>query len=444
MKKILFLLSLPVILQTVKAQNYFVSTVAGNGTQGLVDGPRVTTAELNWPYGLAYDGDSVVYFSDGANHCIRKISTVTNLVTTIAGSSTSGLQDGIGTAAKFNFPDDLFFRNGILYVGDNMNNCIRKIDIATYSVTTIAGTGVAGYLDGPVNQAMFHGGNGIALAVANNGDIYVADGTNAVIRKISGGQVTTIAGTPGVFGYVDGTASSSKFHRPRYIVLDTTNGDLFITDINNNVIRKLSGGVVSTFSGTGVAGGLDGPANTATFSAPVGITRTYNGYFYVVDGGGNKLRKIDPTGTVTTIAGNGNFGFVDGPAASAEFYYPQDVCYDKHCYIYMADRNNNRIRRIIVPEGPAGCTNGINELTPYLFDVNIYPNPSQGILNIEMPASIARTSFHLTNVMGQLVKSGELQNGQTQTNLSDLDNGIYFIEITEKGKTINKKIVLQK
>jgi hypothetical protein len=444
MKKFLFLLSLLLTLQTGKTQNYFVSTVAGTGTQGLVDGPRVTTAELNWPYGLAYDGDSVIYFSDGANHCIRKMSANTGLVTTIAGNGTAGFQDGVGAIARFNYPDDVFYKSGFLYIGDNMNNCIRKMDISTYSVTTIAGTGVAGYLNGPANQAQFKGGNGITLAVANNGDIFVADGSNAVIRKISGGQVTLYAGTPGVYGYIDGPAATAKFHRPRYLALDTTTGDLYTTDINNNVIRKISGGMVSTFSGTGVAGGLDGAYNVATYNAPVGIAMTYNGYFYVVDGGGNKLRKVDPAGTVTTIAGNGTFGFQDGQATSAEFFYPQDVCYDKHCLIYMADRDNNRIRSIRVPEGPAGCTNGINELASDLIDVNIYPNPSQGILSIEMPISFTQYSFNVTNVVGEVVKSGELLKGQTQLILNDLDNGIYFIEITNKGKRINKKIIVQK
>ena len=348
--KITFIILLFITKQACLAQSYNVSTLAGNGSQGYING-TFATSEMYWPYGLAYDGDSIVYFADSYNHLIRKISYNTNLVSTIAGSGTPGLLDGVGTAAKFNNPDDVFYKNGFLYIGDNTNNCIRKIDLSNNMVTTLAGTGVAGYLDGPASTAQFQGGNGIALAIANNGDIFVADGSNAVVRLISGGQVTTVAGTPGVYGYTDGPALSAKFHRPRYLALDTTNGDLYITDINNNVIRKLSGGMVTTFSGTGVAGGADGPANTATFSAPVGIARTDAGYFYVVDGGGNKIRILDPSGTVTTLAGNGVFGFQNGNGPNAEFYYPQDICFDKHCYIYIADRNNNRIRKMLAPSG---------------------------------------------------------------------------------------------
>jgi len=426
----------------IYSQNYMVSTVAGTGAQGLVDGPRTTVAQLYYPYGLAYDGDSVIYFADGFNHAIRKVSLQTNLVTTIAGNGTIGLQDGIGAAARFNTPDDVFYQNGFLYVGDNLNNCIRRIDIATYSVTTIAGTGVGGYLDGPANQAMFLGGNGLGLAVANNGDIFVADRTNLVIRKISGGTVSTVAGIPGSSGFVNGTATSAKFKGPRHLALDTSNGDLYITDITNHVIRKLSNGQVNTFSGTGVAGGLDGPANTATFSAPVGIAQTYNGFFYVIDGGGNKLRKVDPSGTVSTIAGTGAFGFQDGPAASAMFYYPQDVCYDKNCFIYIADRDNNRIRRITVPEGPAGCLTGINDPAEFFISLYPYPNPAIGVVNFDLPKISGPFSYMISDTRGKKVQEGSFDGGQIDC--SELEDGFYFISISFQNITINKKIVLQK
>jgi hypothetical protein len=444
MKKQLFILICASAFKLAIAQNYQVSTIAGSGTLGYIDS-TASACELYWPYGSASDNDSAIYFSDAGNHSIRKLNIYTNKVTTIAGNGIQGLQDGIGSAAQFNWPDDVFFKNGFLYIGDNMNNCIRKIDLSTNMVTTIAGTGVSGYLDGPANSAMFQGGNGIAIVVANNNDIYVADGSNAVIRKISGGQVTTVAGTPGVFGYVDGLASSAKFHRPRYLALDTANTTLYITDINNNVIRKLYNNQVSTFAGTGIAGGLDGGPDTATFSAPVGIALTFNNFLYVVDGGGNKLRKVDQQGNVITIAGNGTFGFQDGAAASAEFYYPQGVTYDEHGIIYMADRNNNRIRRIQLPDAEAKI-HSVTSIKNYVSkntDVSMYPNPCQGILNIQT-INAESSIYKLYDALGQELKTGTISQGLNQLNIQDLANGVYSLSILQKGKTTTSKLILQK
>ena len=442
MKKFLFILASIAFLKTLTAQNYIVSTVAGNGTQGFVDGAATTTAELYWPYGVAYDGDSVIYFTDSENHAIRKLSANTHLVTTIAGTGVLGLQNGACATAKFYNPDGIIYKNGFLYIGDNMNNCIRKIDLANKIVSTYAGTGVAGYLDGAANQAMFRGGNGIDIVMDKNNNIYVADGSNYCIRMISSiGQVTTFAGVAGSAGLVNGAASQAKFHRPRYLALDTATGALYTTDINNNVIRKVLNGVVSTFAGTGVSGATDGIATVAQFNAPVGISITVSGNFYVIDGGGNKLRKVDASGAVSTIAGNGIFGFQDGAAAAAEFYYPQGVCYDKHGFIYLADRNNNRIRKISVPECD-GCA-GIEQLSAK-NQIAIYPNPSSGMVTIEVLNTTENCTYKTYNALGQEVKSGNLTQTTNQINVQELTNGVYTIVVSQKDKTSIAKIIVQK
>lgn len=440
--KILFLPLAVACFFSSKAQ-YLVSTVGGNGTQGLVDGPATTVAELYWPYGLTFDGDSVIYFSDGANHCVRKISANTGKITTIAGNGTPALVDGIGAAARFNYPDDMFYKNGFLYVSDNQNNAVRKIDLSNNSVTTIAGTGTAGYTSsGTATSALLRNPGGIVVDKYN--DIYFADCYNYCIRKISGGIISTIAGVGNSFGYVDGAALTAKFHRPRYIAMDTATGAIFITDINNNVIRKLYNNQVSTFSGTGAAGGLDGAYNVATFSAPVGIAITVGGYLYVVDGGGNKIRKVDPSGTVSTIAGNGVFGFQDGAAANAEFYYPQGICYDKNCKIYVADRNNNRIRRINVPEGVALCSMGIDTYSPIENNLNVYPNPNTGIVSVQINRNNENVSYKVFNVIGKEVKAGTLTYLSNHVDLKEFDNGIYTIVISDSEGTRTGKISLQK
>lgn len=444
MKKTLLILSSIVFFKTAIAQNYQVSTVGGNGTHGFVDGAATTTTELYWPYGVAYDGDSVIYFSDSFNHAVRKLNTNTHVITTIAGTGSPGLQNGACTTAKFYNPDGIIYKNGFLYIGDNGNNCIRKIDLANNLVSTYAGTGVAGYLDGAANQAMFRGGNGIDIIMDKNNNMYVADGSNYCIRMVSSsGQVSTFAGVAGSAGLVNGVASAAKFHRPRYLALDTATGALYTTDINNNVIRKIYNDTVTIYAGssTGAAGAVDGPAHTATFNAPVGISITVTGALYVIDGGGNKLRKIDPSGNVSTIAGNGTFGFQDGPAASAEFYYPQGVCFDKHGYIYIADRNNNRIRKISVPECQ-DCS-GIEEL----FTKNqiiISPNPNSGVVNIQVLNTTENCTYKAYNTLGQEVKSGNLSQTSTQINLQDLNNGVYTVVVTQKSNVYSTKIIIQK
>ncbi|MGZ3867026.1 MAG: T9SS type A sorting domain-containing protein [Bacteroidia bacterium] len=423
---------------TIDAQNYMVSTAAGSGAQGLVDS-SVADCEMYWPYGLASDNDSLVYFSDGANNAVRKFNYMTNVVTTIAGDGTAGFQDGQGASARFYYPDALFVKDGFLYVSDNLNNAVRKIDLSNNMVTTIAGNGTPGFRDGVADSSLLRNPGGIV--VDSLGDVYFSDCYNFCIRKISNGVVSTIAGVPEVYGYQDGPANTALFHRPRYICLDS-NGVMYITDIHNNVVRKFTNGMVSTFAGTGVAGGLDGADSVATFSAPVGIASTYNNFLYVVDGGGNKLRKIDTAGNVLTIAGDGNFGFIDGPADTAEFFYPQGVCYDEYGFIYMADRNNNRIRKISLPSSEARKhLTTTNIVKSNAAAVSVSPNPTSGIVNVNTNSA---SSYVVYNTIGSVVKSGNLNHGSNQLDISDLSTGIYTIVFMQGDRKSISKISLQK
>jgi sugar lactone lactonase YvrE len=441
MKKLLLICCCVAVSKIGNTQTYVVSTAAGNGTAGFVNGSATTTCELDWPYGVTSDGDSAVYFCDINNHAIRKLNINTNLVTTIAGTGVSGYVDGAGTNAKFNQPINLFFKNNILYVSDNSNNRIRQIDLLNNNtVSTIAGSGTSGHLDGPASTAQFKAPNGIFVDASNN--IYVADAYNFCIRKISSGQVSTVAGTPGSSGFTNGTAASAKFNRPRDLVVSTT-GDIYVTDIVNNVIRKISGGMVSTFAGTGVAGGMDGAPGVATLNTPVGIGITYNNRLYFIDGQGNKLRKVDTLGNVTTIAGNGAYGFVDGAATIAEFNLPQGVCYDQHGSLFVGDRNNNRIRRVSVPEC-ASCPIGIGYISGIDSGIDIYPNPSNGIVNIRILDAMGNSSYRIYNVLGQDVKSGMLNSEKNQLNLNDLPSGVYTVVVVQKNKLVSVKIVVEK
>jgi len=431
MRKIL-LYSFMVGASLFRAQNYMVSTAAGNGFLGNVNG-TATNCEFNRPYAVKSDNDSVIYIADLINHSIRKLNINTNMVSTVAGTGVAGSTDGIGTVAQFNMPGGLFYKNGFLYVSETAGNKIRKIDLNNNTVTTVAGTGVGGFQNGPVTSAQFN--NPFGMHVDNNGEIYVADYANYCIRKISNGQVTTFAGVNGSSGTTNGSLTTAKFNLPKDLICDTTTGDFYIADQNNNLIRKISGGMVSTFCGNGAASSVDGPASTASINHPVAICITSNGYLYVIDAYSNKIRKIDQTGTASTVAGNGNTGSVDGTGALAEFNAPAGICYDDRGVVYIADNLNHKVRKLTVPEVVSIRDNYENK------DITMYPNPSTGLLNIETKTF---ADYLIHNSIGAIVKRGKLSEGRNKIDLHDLTNGVYFVTVTTGKETINQKITLQK
>jgi sugar lactone lactonase YvrE len=291
-------------------------------------------------------------------------------VATLAGSSPvgdyfGGYLDGPASQALFNRPADLVLTaEGLLHVADRENNRIRRITAAG-QVSTYAGTGPVdseggnngGYLDGPVLQARFNSPEGMVLAP--DGSIYIADGSNHRIRKISpSGQVTTVAGSGpsfGTGGYVDGAALQARFNQPRAIAL-AQDGTLYVADGNNHRIRKITpAGLVTTLAGSspvGSNGGFaDGPGAVAQFKSPYGLALAPDGTLYVADMGNHRIRKISPSSQVTTLAGSSPIGsafgsYADGPALQAKFNQPMSVTLAADGTIYVADAFNNRVRRI--------------------------------------------------------------------------------------------------
>ena len=225
---------------------------------------------------------------------------------------------------------------------------VRLIDITSGDVSTIAGTGTGGYLDGPASQAQFNNPYGVALD-PSNGNIFVTDAGNSVIRLIdvTSGDVSTIAGT-GTGGYLDGPASQAQFSGPYGVAFDPSNGNIFAADTGNSAIRliDMSSGTVSTIAGTGTPGFLNGPALQAQFSGPAGIALDpSNGNIFVADAYNRIVRLINSTsGNVSTFAGNRILGFTDGPALQAQFRNPYGVGLDpSNGNILIADSSNNRI-----------------------------------------------------------------------------------------------------
>ena len=278
-------------------------------------------------------------------------------VGTLAGGSLLGnAVDGTGTAASFNFPEGVAVdAAGNVYVADSSNSLIRKITPAGV-VTTLAGTaGTIGFADGPAATAKFWSPSGVAVDTAGN--VYVADTNNNRIRKITpAGVVSTLAGSStGASGFTNGTGSAASFYYPNDVALDTA-GNLYVADWSNNAIRKITpGGVVSTVAGGGVwaVGSTNGAAASATFNAPRGVAVDTAGNVYVADTGNYLIRKI-AAGQVTTFAGStlsGVFGgFANGTGTASMFDSPMDVAVDGAGNVYVSDVNNYLIR-FITPNG---------------------------------------------------------------------------------------------
>ncbi len=323
-----------------------VTTLAGVGSQGSADGTGSAARFLN-PYGVATDSGGNLYVADTYNYTIRKI-TPAGVVTTLAGLAGSfGSADGTGSAAQFGHPTGIATDSGgNLYVADAYYSTIRKITPAGV-VTTVAGlAGSVGSTDGTGSAARFYNPSGVATD--SGGNLYVADSYNCTIRKITpAGVVTTLAGLAGSFGSADGTGSAARFWEPKGVATDSA-GNLYVADSINNTIRKITpAGVVTTIAGlAGYQGSADGTGSAARFNSPSGVATDSAGNLYVADTDNHTIRKITPAGVVTTLAGlAGSYGSADGTGSSARFYKPYGVATDSGGNLYVADTNNNTIRK---------------------------------------------------------------------------------------------------
>lgn len=328
----------------LRAEDYSITTFAGQGN--IITGVDGTPGSFNNPYAVAIDAQKNLYVTDTLNHTIRKVSP-SGAVTTLAGSVGSpGNANGTGAAARFNFPVGIAVDgSGNVYVADSRNFTIRKITPAG-EVTTYAGAAFQpGSTDGAAASARFLLPYGVATD--GGGNVYVADGGNHTIRKIApDGTVTTLAGSPGVLGFANGSGSAARFSTPWGLTVDASN-NIYVADSGNNAIRRItSAGAVTTVAGSpSTPGTQDGPVASARFDQPRGVTVDGAGNIYVADSGKSVLRHITPGGVVATLAGtSGIVGEVNSVGASARFYDPYGIVADGST-VYIADTSNNVIRR---------------------------------------------------------------------------------------------------
>jgi len=329
----------------VNYEPYTFTSFVGS-VQGYADGTG-SAAKFFSPSGIAADSTGNIYVADFNNNAIRKI-TPAGVVTTLAGHpGTSGSADGTGNAAQFYSPTAVVpDTNGNVYVADTYNATIRKVTPAGV-VTTIAGqAGNWNWADGNGANALFAMPRG--LTIDASGNLYVADGINRVIRKITPAHdITTFAGSPGVQGSADGNGPSASFTGLFGLAIDTA-GNIYAADYDNNNIRKITPARhVTTIAGlAGSPGTADGIGLAATFYAPWAVATDSSNNVYVTDGFNSTIRKITQAGVVTTLAGiPGVSGSANGSGNSATFSWPQGIATDSSGSLYVADFNNETIRK---------------------------------------------------------------------------------------------------
>jgi sugar lactone lactonase YvrE len=359
-------------LQVLVAPAGTISTVAGNGTSGYSgDGTASTSAQLNAPSGVAFDGNGNMFIADYFNSAVRRVDAGTGIITTIAGTGAAGYSGdgGPGAAAQLNGPSHVVFDRTVnLYITDAGNERIRKVNALTDEITTVAGNGTAGFFGdgGPATSAELNFPDGVALD--SNGNLFIGDVENSRIREIAiaTGDIATVAGN-GLAGYSGdgGLATNAELDFPSRPFIDAA-GDIYIADYKNNRIRKVNAatGIITAIAGNGTPGysGDGGTATSAELNGPLSLALDASGVLYIADTGNERIRAVNttanpitvlgiaiPAGQIQTVVGSGTAGYRGdgGPATAAQINSPTGLTFDLQGNLIFADANNDVVRKVI-------------------------------------------------------------------------------------------------
>ncbi len=448
MKPISFWLLVFVLLPWV-GWGQVITTIAGNGTIGYSGdkGPSIL-AEFNRPSVLRFDRLGNMYIADWVNNVIRKINTL-DIVTTVvgngygAGTSTGGYtgDGGPATAAELFGPGDIAFdKVGNMYVADNGNAAIRKVDTAGI-ITTIAGTGMFGYNGDNIPATSAQLSFPLGLVFDSLGNLYFSDEGNRRVRKINSmGIITTIAGNgTGGNGGDGGPATTAQLRQPCFLAISPA-GDIYIPDWANHTVRKVnSAGIITTVAGNAAAAtyGDGGPATAANISGCSAVIFDAAGNYIISNVISCAIRKVNTLGIITTIIGTDSCGFSgDGGPATAAQIQSDAVCsaVDAAGNLYLTDERNNRIRKV------SYHNIDVKEVNNVASNISLYPNPAITEITITAPNKIKEVS--VWNMVGQKECTKECNTLKTELNISGLPAGVYFVRVVdEDGGVVVRRVV---
>lgn len=498
-----------------------ITTFAGTGIGSYTgDGGQAINATFSEPQGVMVDDTGNVYVVDEDDNVIRKINSL-GIINTVIGSGLAGFGGDGGPAimARLTSPGGCALdRKGNIYIADSYNHVVRKVDRSGI-ISTVAGHGTIGG----------YGGDGAAgtsaylnfpemVAVDKAGNVFITDANNNRVRKLdTNGIITTIAGN-GVGSYTGdgGPAVSATLNYPMGIVVDTVTGALYISDANNNVVRKIdTNGIITTIAGTGVAGysGNGGLATAAKLKTPQGITVDTAGIIYISDGGNNVIRKVDAGGIITAYAGSGvaGFGGDGGPAIFGKIFNPPGITVDVTGNLYIAEYYNARVRKVSFCAAPITlsvtgtfslCTGDsvtlkVNGASTYTWSANadsshidsiivkptsnttysvigidgecyaldsatiivntcgaymeegskegfkMYPNPATDMVLVEC-SPVSGIKVEIQDLLGEVISETPLKGDPTAISIENLSPGVYLVNIKNAGNLVHRqKLVKQ-